>query len=214
MTNAEAWFNKSLRPRKPEGSLGRTAQYVHLDSHTAPELWLQAVVDRFYIALFSALGQTHCARMWLILHEWIAFYSAFFTILRSGALTALAWLVPHETAAISARSVYTIQPCTCHFMQNHILKVHAYLAVTCHPHFWQYDRGLLRAAAVTLAWNGYRNKSQHRKLTQEKKSLLLLLQVSGNLCLSRFHWAKRPWGLESEVTFAQDIPYEPVHGYY
>ena len=33
MTNAEARFNKSLRPRKPEGSLGRTAQDVHLDSH-------------------------------------------------------------------------------------------------------------------------------------------------------------------------------------
>ena len=40
MTNAEARFNKSLRPWKPEGSLGRTAQDVHLDSHTAPELWL------------------------------------------------------------------------------------------------------------------------------------------------------------------------------
>ena len=39
MTNAEARFNKSLRPRKPEGSLGRTAQDVHLDSHRAPELW-------------------------------------------------------------------------------------------------------------------------------------------------------------------------------
>ena len=38
MTNAEAWFSESLRPRKPEGSLGRTAQDVHLDSHTAPEL--------------------------------------------------------------------------------------------------------------------------------------------------------------------------------
>ena len=38
MTNAAARFNKSLRPRKPEGSLGRTAQDVHLDSHTAPEL--------------------------------------------------------------------------------------------------------------------------------------------------------------------------------
>ena len=38
MTNAEARFSKSLRPRKPEGSLGRTAQDVHLDSHTAPEL--------------------------------------------------------------------------------------------------------------------------------------------------------------------------------
>ena len=34
VTNAEAWFNKSLRPRKPEGSLGRTAQDGHLDSHT------------------------------------------------------------------------------------------------------------------------------------------------------------------------------------
>ena len=38
MTNAEARFNKSLRPRKPEGSLGRTAQDVHLHSLTAPEL--------------------------------------------------------------------------------------------------------------------------------------------------------------------------------
>ena len=40
MTNAEARFNNSLRPRKPEGSLGRTAQDGHLDSHTAPELWM------------------------------------------------------------------------------------------------------------------------------------------------------------------------------
>ena len=38
MSNAEVRFNNSLRPRKPEGSLGRTAQDVHLDSHTAPEL--------------------------------------------------------------------------------------------------------------------------------------------------------------------------------
>ena len=30
MTNAEVRFNKSLRPRKPEGSLGRTAQDGHL----------------------------------------------------------------------------------------------------------------------------------------------------------------------------------------
>ena len=38
MTNAEAWFNIALRPWKPEGSLGRTAQDGHLDSHTTPEL--------------------------------------------------------------------------------------------------------------------------------------------------------------------------------
>ena len=38
MPNAEARFSNSLRPRKPEGSLGRAAQDGHLDSHTAPEL--------------------------------------------------------------------------------------------------------------------------------------------------------------------------------
>ena len=38
MTNAEARFNNSLRPWKPEDLLGRTAQDSHLDSHTAPEL--------------------------------------------------------------------------------------------------------------------------------------------------------------------------------
>ena len=38
VTNAEARFNNSLRLRKPEGSLERTAQDGHLDSHTAPEL--------------------------------------------------------------------------------------------------------------------------------------------------------------------------------
>ena len=48
MTNAEARFNKSLRPRKPEGSLGRTAQDVHLDSHTAPELYEH---ERFKITI-------------------------------------------------------------------------------------------------------------------------------------------------------------------
>ena len=30
MTSAEARFNNSLRPQKPEGSLGRTAQDGHL----------------------------------------------------------------------------------------------------------------------------------------------------------------------------------------
>ena len=55
-------------------------------------------------------------------------------------------------------------------------RVYAYLAVTCHLHFWQNDRDLLCATAVTRGWNGYQNKSQHRKLTMEKKILLPLLQ--------------------------------------
>ena len=38
-----SYKNIALRPRKPEGSLGRTAQDGHLDSHTAPELWVVAM---------------------------------------------------------------------------------------------------------------------------------------------------------------------------
>ena len=60
-------------------------------------------------------------------------------------------------------------------MQSHICKVYECLAVTCHLRFWQNDRSLLHATVVTRGWNGYRNKSQHRKLTQEKKILLPLL---------------------------------------
>ena len=37
-TSAEALFSIALRPRKPEGLLGRTAQDGNLDSHTVPEL--------------------------------------------------------------------------------------------------------------------------------------------------------------------------------
>ena len=49
VTNAEACFSNSLRPRKPEGSLGRTAQDGHLDSHTAPELWaMEMGEERLY----------------------------------------------------------------------------------------------------------------------------------------------------------------------
>ena len=52
-----------------------------------------------------------------------------------------------------------------------IRKVYACLAVTCHLHIWQNDRDFLRATVVTRGWNGYRNKSQHRKSTLEKKIL-------------------------------------------
>ena len=110
----------------------------------------------------------------------VDFYSAFWIptaavyLQRSLVLTSL---VQRETAAISARSVYTIQPCTMsrHFMQSQIRKVHACLTVTCHLHFWQNGWDLFRAAAVTRGWNEHRNKSQHRRLTVEKKILPRLL---------------------------------------
>ena len=58
--------------------------------------------------------------------------------------------MPHETAAVSAQVLCTpYNHAPCHFMQSHIRKVYACLAVTCHLHFWQNDRELLRATAVT-----------------------------------------------------------------
>ena len=75
--------------------------------------------------------------------------------------TALAWLVPHETVAISVQVLCTpYNQAPCHFMQSHILKVYACLAVTCHLQFWQNDWDLLLATAVTWGCNRYRNKSQ------------------------------------------------------
>ena len=61
-------------------------------------------------------------------------------------------------------------------MQSHIRRVHVCSAVTRHLHFWQNDLDLLRASSVTRGWDGYRNKSQHRKLTLEKTILPLLLR--------------------------------------
>ena len=81
----------------------------------------------------------------------------FLNINRSGVLTALAWLVLHETAAVSEQILCTpYNHAPCRFMQSHIRKVYPCLAVTCHLHVWQNDRDLLRATAVTRVWNGYR----------------------------------------------------------
>ena len=79
------------------------------------------------------------------------------------------WCNMKLLSAVSAQVPY-------HFMQSHIRKVHACLAVTCHLHFWQNDRDLLRATAVTRGWNGYRNRSRHKKVDPGEKILPPLLQ--------------------------------------
>ena len=52
----------------------------------------------------------------------------------------------------------------CHFMPNMPSCLYSVTSL-----FWQNDGDLSRATAVTWGWNGYRNKSQHRQLTPEKK---------------------------------------------
>ena len=72
----------------------------------------------------------------------------------------VAWLVPHETAAVLAHVL-----CTPHshapvysvtsFKATYIRCIHVCLAVTHHMHFWQNGRDLLHAAVVTRQWNRY-----------------------------------------------------------
>ena len=80
---------------------------------------------------------------------------------------------------LGASSVYAIQVLCMLvlsiFIWRHIRRVHVCLAVTCHLLFWQHHWDLLCATAVTRGWNGYRNRSQHKKLTLEKKLLPPLL---------------------------------------
>ena len=89
----------------------------------------------------------------------------------------VAWLMPRETATVSAHVLCT--PCN-HALVYRVTLFEATYVGACVfccilPLALQSDRfsgrNLLRATAVTLGWNGYRNKNQHRKLTLEKKIL-------------------------------------------
>ena len=89
--------------------------------------------DGSYIAIFSALKQTHCTFV-ACDSKWVT--AAFYSVLNvhwSGVFTALfgcyiagaLWNCCH----LSICSMYTIQPCTMshHFMQSHICRVHVLL---------------------------------------------------------------------------------------
>ena len=69
MTNAEARFNNSLRPWKPKGSLGRIAQDVHLDSHTAPELCVSenSEPDKITFPGEKITGCSQLFNLWLLM---------------------------------------------------------------------------------------------------------------------------------------------------
>ena len=127
------------------------------------ELWIH---DYYYYwsLVYGAIlrSRADSLRLHVILHEWLAFFIARFWI-STGVVYLQRWHGWCHMKLLPSRRVlctpYNHAPC--HFMQSHIRKVYACLAVTCHLHFWQSDRGLLRAAAVTRGWN--------RKFTLKKK---------------------------------------------
>ena len=95
--------------------------------------WLMIAYIALFSALLSRLTALACGFTWVA-----SFIARFLNIHRSGVLTELAWLVPHEIAAVWAQVLCTpYNHAPSHFMQNHIRKVDSCLAVTCHLHFWQ-----------------------------------------------------------------------------
>ena len=62
-------------------------------------------------------------------------------------------------------------------MQRHIRKVHAYLAVTCHLHFWQNDQGLLCATAESSPFWPWLCIQKHGQVAQQRSGAVILTQV-------------------------------------
>ena len=94
-------------------------------------------------------------RSHVILHEWLAFCSSFFEyppkwcIYRAGMTGAT-----RNRCCLDASSVYTMHHVTSCKTTNVRFSCQACLAVTCHLHFWQNDRDLLRATVVTREGGG------------------------------------------------------------
>ena len=148
MANSSSEDETDTLPERPTRIQPYQFEPARQDFERVPErrVSFEANSMRYYYyylsLLYSAIlrSRADSLRSHVILHEWIAFYSAFLNIHRSGILKALAWLVPQESAARESQSRRVL--CTpynhapCHFMQSNIRKVYACLAVTCHLRFW------------------------------------------------------------------------------
>ena len=122
--------------------------------------WL--IDDHLYSAILRSLEQTHCARLWFYMSDTLFkarfVCCCFLNIHRSGVLKCWhGWC--HIKLQPSRRKF-----CVHHTTMHHVTSCKAtyvrcmrVLAVTCRLHFWQNDRDLLHATAVTRGWNGYRN---------------------------------------------------------
>ena len=86
--------------------------------HTKCSLVMDAaIIHSCWSLLYSAIlhSQADSLRSHMILHEWLAFYGMFLNNHQSGVLTALTWLVPHETAAFG---VFCVQHTTMHHVTS------------------------------------------------------------------------------------------------
>ena len=160
--------------------------------------YADAVVECFYIVLFCALEQPHCTLV-ACDSTWVT--AAFFIVhlfeFPSRWCTSVPhylvvkWLVPCETAAISVHILCT--PYNHAPVYSVTTKGACVFSCILPPALSAEWLGSFICFGGNTGVEGYRNKSQHRKLTLEKKILLLLCQDSNpwpfitSLVLN--HWA-------------------------
>ena len=154
MDSDESNFNISV------GSDGQSHKTVSTNHNFWRERRAEAVSNRgpsAYQPTALPLGQTDS--LWRSVYDYSLLWRVFESpskwcthLLRYSVVT---WLVPREAAAISTHVmctpyshvdlvVYSVTPCKATYV-----RVHVCLAVTCHLHFRQNDRDLLRATAAT-----------------------------------------------------------------
>ena len=111
------------------------------------------------------LGRLTMFLLYMILNEWLSFYSKLLNIHRSGVLTALfgcCLACAMWNYCRLSTYVYSIQPCTslqCHFITSHILWVHVFWHNLPPALLAEWPGYLLHAAAVMQGWSGYQNET-------------------------------------------------------
>ena len=159
------------------------------------------ITDCFYIVLFSALKQTHCAHVTcdperltvpihstpctpynhaLEGHPQVACVFSCNLPPSKRCIHSTVWLLHGwcHMKILPSRHTFCDHTTMHQFTVSHhskgLCRVYVCLAVTCHLHLWQNDWDLLRATAVARGRNRYQKRSQHRQLTLENKILMPL----------------------------------------
>ena len=112
-----------LPHRQTDRQANTTTQNDKSTSLKLPASGVIIIIDRFYIVLFSALEQTHCARMWFVFFKYPPKWCTYSAGM-AGATRNCCYL-----------GAFCVHHTTMHHMQSHIRKVYACLAVTCHLRF-------------------------------------------------------------------------------
>ena len=143
------WFKQKFSPLLNPGSACGATFKMFIDMNTCWALRLRMNPKRFSLAILCD-WMCDCTALYMF---WIS--TDVVTVLFDCYMAGVMW----NRCCLSTSSVDTVQPCTslrCHFLWNHICRVHVCLAVTCHLHFWQNDWNfwqndweLLHATALT-----------------------------------------------------------------